>query len=368
MARRIALCLLISLLPACALTAGEADSAAVVQPQPRKKSVSKLFNTLYGFVKEFSRVDTNYVEPQHYNFTFMLQNTNTYEVYHLRNKAGQEVVFSPRPAYKLGPYFGWRWIFLGYTFDLAHLKNGDGRQDLNLSLYSNQIGVDLFYRKSGDSYRVTRLAIAPDKELNQMKNQPFGGFHSSVKGFNLYYIFNHRRFSYPAAYSQSTVQRRSAGSPIVGIGYTEHKLDIDWQELEDLTKEKTGRDYPEGVLDTAMVFSNVNYKDYSFSGGYAYNWVFARNWLFDISLQAALAYKHSKSETNTTDIGFLRTFDFRNINIDGILRTGVVWNNTKWYVGANSIFHAYSYRKSHFSTNNIFGSVNVYVGFNFGKR
>ena len=32
------------------------------------------------------------------------------------------------------------------------------------------------------------------------------------------------------------------------------------------------------------------------------------------------------------------------------------------------IFHAYNYRRSNFSTNNFFGSVNLYVGFNFGKR
>ena len=38
-----------------------------------------------------------------------------------------------------------------------------------------------------------------------IRKAPFDGFKSSIKGFNLYYIFNHRRFSYPAAYSQSTV-------------------------------------------------------------------------------------------------------------------------------------------------------------------
>ncbi|MBM6991892.1 MAG: DUF4421 domain-containing protein [Prevotella sp.] len=344
------------------------DSIGMAQEKPHHKKRYPVLNTLYCFFKEFSRVDTDYVEPQHYNFTFMLQNTNTYEIYHLRNKSGQEVVFSPRPAYKLGPYFGWRWIFLGYTIDLTHLKDGDGRQDFNLSLYSNQIGVDLFYRKSGDSYRINSLTLGSDFKISEMEDVPFNGFQSSVKGFNLYYIFNHRKFSYPAAYSQSTVQRRSAGSPIVGIGYTKHKLNIDWQAFDDLVCEKVGTVHATGIVDSTMVFSNVNYTDYSLSGGYAYNWVFAHNWLFDISLQAALAYKRSTSDINTSDNGFLRSFDFRNINIDGILRTGVVWNNTKWYAGANSIFHAYNYRKSQFSTNNIFGSVNFYVGFNFGKR
>lgn len=344
------------------------DSATVERPKARGIARYPLLNSLYEFVKEFSRVDTDYVEPQHYNYTLMLQNTNTYEVYHLRSKTGSEVVFSPKPAYKLGPYIGWRWIFLGYTIDLTHLGNGDGRRDLNLSLYSNQIGVDLFYRKSGNGYRINSVTLAPNKRLDKMEDVPFDGFRSSIRGFNLYYIFNHRKFSYPAAYSQSTVQRRSAGSPIVGIGYTKHHLSIDWQQFEDILVDRTGQTYASGDIDTTIVFSDVNYTDYSVSGGYAYNWVFARNWLFDISLQAALAYKRTTNDMNSGNSGFLRTFDFKNINIDGILRTGVVWNNTKWYAGVNSIVHAYSYRKSQFSTNNIFGSVNFYVGFNFGKK
>ena len=325
-------------------------------------------NKLYQWVKEFSSVDTNYIEPQRYNYTFMMQNTNTYEVYHLHNHKEQEVVFSPRPAYKVGPYFGWRWIFLGYTIDLTQFKNGDGRQDLNVSFYSSQIGMDLFYRKSGNSYRVKRLTLGDNIDTSPMKNAQFEGFNSSVKGFNLYYIFNHRKFSYPAAYSQSTVQRRSCGSAIGGIGYTKHTLNVDWQEFDKLVEERMGGTLSTGILDTTSIAGNMSYTDYSLSGGYAYNWVFAYNCLLDISLQTGLSYKRSTGNTNTSSSGFLKNFDFKNINVDGILRIGLVWNNTRWFVGANSIFHTYNYSKSRFSTNNIFGSVNFYVGYNFGKR
>ena len=46
----------------------------------------------------------------------------------------------------------------------------------------------------------------------------------------------------------------------------------------------------------------------------------------------------------------------------------MVWNNTKWFAGMSAIFHTYNYKKDQFSTNTTFGNVNVYVGFNFGKR
>ena len=39
--------------------------------------------TFTNFFREFSNINEQYIEPQHYNYTVMLQNTNTYEVYTL---------------------------------------------------------------------------------------------------------------------------------------------------------------------------------------------------------------------------------------------------------------------------------------------
>ena len=80
-----------------------------------------------------------------------------------------------------------------------------------------------------------------------------------------------------------------------------------------------------------MKFNKVNYWDLSLSGGYAYNWVFARNCLFCASAQLALAYKrsHGNTESNSSSQGF----QFNNINLAGIGRFGIVYNNTRWYAG-----------------------------------
>ena len=47
---------------------------------------------------------------------------------------------------------------------------------------------------------------------------------------------------------------------------------------------------------------------------------------------------------------------------------GIVWNNTKWYAGASTVIHTYNYKKEQFSTNSSFGSLNIYVGVNFGRK
>ena len=316
-------------------------------------------------VRNFSRVDTNYIEPQKYNFTVMLQNTGSFEGYTLKSKNGHEVVFSPTPSNKLGPYFGWRFIFLGYTIDLKHLKN-EAREDMGFSLYAPQLGVDVFYRKSGKNYRISWVDLGNKAVNNSMKSQEFDGFKTSERGINLYYIFNHHKFSYPAAYSQSTIQRRSAGSALAGISYSRHKLDMDWDKFYDLVDNVSG--LTNGIRDTTLHSTNIDYTNFSIGGGYAYNWVFAKNWLFDISAQLAFGYKQMYRKENSQIKEFFQNFTFNNVMLDGVARVGLVWNNMRWYSGASAVFHTYNYHKADFSTNTTFGNVYIYVGYNFGLK
>ena len=324
-------------------------------------------NTIYQVLQNFTHIDTNYIDPQHYNFTFMLQNTNTYEVYYLRNKAGQEVVLSPEPSVKIGPYVGWRWFVLGYTIDVSHLFDKDHKQDVDLSLYSNQMGIDLFYRRTGDDYKIRRTVLGDNNDNSSLRNIPFDGFHASIKGFNLYYIMNHQRFSYPAAFNQSTCQKVSCGSPLVGIGFTQHSLDLNVERLVNTLQTHLGEQVIIEGFDSSLVAAKVHYSDFSISGGYAYNWVFSRNWLAAASLSAGLGYKRTTGDMEHDRIR-LRDFSFNNINIDGVGRFGMVWNNTRWYAGWSVILHAYRYHKSQFSTNSVFGNANIYMGYNFGAR
>jgi hypothetical protein len=108
------------------------------------RRIGKSFIRLF---QEFNNIDTNYIEPQRYNYTVMLQSTNTYEMYRLSEKDGNSITFAPEVSYKLGPYVGWRWIFLGYTIDLKHISMNSeksNRKEFGLSLYSSLVGVDLF--------------------------------------------------------------------------------------------------------------------------------------------------------------------------------------------------------------------------------
>lgn len=329
-------------------------------------------NLFARILRSFNDVDTNYIEPQHYNYTVMLQNTNTYEGYTLKSSSGQSISFSPRPTMKIGPYVGWRWLFLGYTFDINNMHGGKNKREFDLSLYTSMLGIDLYYRKSGDNYRINSCNIIGSGSHNALKGVPFTGINSSIKGFDIYYIFNHRKFSYPAAFSQTTCQKRSYGSPLLGVGYTNHKVSLDHERLQETLREYAKKmpdvDADKLVLDSGLMFNSVEYSSFSFSGGYAYNWVFAKNCLLSASLSLAVAYKQSEGDRSFAEYKNRTEFSFKNFNLDGIGRFGFVWNDRKWYVGASSVMHAYNYKKSRFSTMSYIGSFNVYAGMNFGIK
>lgn len=319
-------------------------------------------------IRKLNKVDTTYIEPQRYNYAFMIQNTNTYELYRIQSNLGYSVTFAPNMSLRVGPYFGYRWIFIGYTIDVTHLYDEvNDRTDFNLSLYSNKIGLDLYYRKTGDGYYIRSSYFGDDFNTEPLRDVKFGGVTTSNKGFNAYYIFNHRKFSYPAAFSQSTVQRRSAGSPLIGIGYSNQNVTVDWRALDDLIASRTGRRIIAEEYDSTRESSTFHYDDINISGGYAYNWVFARNWLLDASLCIGLSYKKTRSDVQGKWLSF-RDFTAKNLNLDGTFRFAVVYNNMRWYSGMSIVTHAFKYRCENFETENLFGTLNVYVGFNFGHK
>lgn len=317
-------------------------------------------------VRGFDRLDERYIEPQHYVFTVMLQSTYTYDYYTLRSSSSddQQISLSPDASLKVGPYFGWKWVFAGYTFTLGHSSFSKTKTELDFSIYSSQIGADLFYRRTGSDYKLRNAKLGEGIDTSPLERIPFDGIKAGVTGFNVYYIFNHGRFSYPAAFSQSTVQKISCGSWLAGFGYTKNSLEFDYEKLQKIADEKLA---PQVVrIDSSLMFKSAEYYDISLSGGYAYNWVFAPKWLFCASGQLALAYKQSSGKTVETEQD--HHFSFTKINPNFIGRFAIVYNNMRWYAGASAIVRSNHYFNTRFSTNNTFGSMNLYVGYNFGLK
>ena len=328
------------------------DSVPPPKPSAFKRAIKKFMN--------FSDFDTLYISPNRYNYALMATHFSNFEYYSVTSEfpQPQKLSFSPNPHNKIGLYFGWRWIFLGWSVDIDDIYRKTNRKnkgtEFDLSLYSSKLGVDIFYRRTGNNYKIHKIRGFYD-EIPSDYSEDFSGLKVDIKGLNLYYIFNNRKFSYPAAFSQSTNQRRNAGTFIAGFSISKHNLDFDYQQLPAYIQER---------MNPGMKVNKIKYTNANISFGYAYNWVFARNCLACLSLTPAIAYKASDVDAETQE----GKAWYSKFNLDFLLRAGVVYNNGKYFVGTSFVGKNYNYHRNNFSLDNGFGTLLVYVGFNFHLR
>lgn len=328
------------------------DSVTTPKPSAFKRAIKKFMN--------FSDFDTLYISPNRYNYALMATHFSNFEYYSVTSEfpQPQKLSFSPNPHNKIGLYFGWRWIFLGWSVDIDDIYRKTNRKnkgtEFDLSLYSSKLGVDIFYRRTGNNYKIHKIRGFYD-EIPSDYSEDFSSLKVDIKGLNLYYIFNNRKFSYPAAFSQSTNQRRNAGTFIAGFSISKHNLDFDYQQLPAYIQER---------MNPGMKVNKIKYTNANISFGYAYNWVFARNCLACLSLTPAIAYKASDVDAETQE----GKAWYSKFNLDFLLRAGVVYNNGKYFVGTSFVGKNYNYHRNNFSLDNGFGTLQVYVGFNFHLR
>lgn len=327
----------------------------------KKNLFVKAYDLLINYLDHYS-YDTAYIRPPAFKYTVMLQHSASYENYTIRTSTPrpQKLKFAPDHSYKLGAYFGWHSLFLGFSINTDELftnrRGSDKKTEYFINMYGCQLGCDLFYRSTGNDFKIRQSeGFYQDGVERDFSGTDYSGLKVKTIGANVYYVFNNKHFSYPAAYSQTTVQKISRGTLVAGISWSRHDCEFDHTSLPDGIK----NDMSEGLK-----FTNVKYTDFNINFGYAFNWVFADNWLLAVALTPAVAYKVSDIKVQSSDYNQRH----RNFNLDFITRAGLVYNDNRFFAGASAVAHVYQYYQKNFSLTDNFGVLNLYVGLNFGKK
>ena len=166
MLRGISFC--ICMLLALSLFAQNEESNLIVSDSLGNKRTGNFKRIIKKFLN-FNDFDTAYISPNRYNYALMLDHFTNYEYYSVGSGTPepQRLRFSPKPHNKIGVYFGWRWIFLGWAVDADGLygkKSGKKRgTEFDLSLYSSKFGVDILYKRTGNSYKIHNVTGFSDR-------------------------------------------------------------------------------------------------------------------------------------------------------------------------------------------------------------
>jgi hypothetical protein len=217
------------------------EEVAAEDSVKKKSFVDKLPQPFRWIIKNWSDNDPQYSLSSFYNWAAQLQNSTTFEWVHMDTPEGMHLDMRSKISNRLGPYFGWRFLFFGTTIDLNSIGHKSKRKnEFTLSINSNLVNIDLIRRRTGGDFIIKKLeyndptigTVDVKDVIDEIDGFDMGDYiKNSLTGFNLNYFINHRKYSNPAAFSNGAVQLRSVGSPIVGLGYMRQKVECDMSDV-----------------------------------------------------------------------------------------------------------------------------------------
>ncbi len=205
--------------------------------------------------------------------------------------------------------------YLGFTLSMAinpaKLMGKYHDYELNFNSYGRRFGFDIIYQ---DAKNFTGW-----NETEGMARVTLPADLLSVKTLNanVYYAFNSRRFSYPAAFSQSYIQRRSAGSFLLAASGMGQRGTVHGETL--------------GMQEMKYKMTNIG-----LGAGYGYNYVPHRGWLLHISgLPTFIVYSNTSMTFDDTKVSL--NYHFPEVIITG--RGAVVYQWRNKFLGLSMVYN-----------------------------
>lgn len=180
--------------------------------------------------------------------------------------------------FRLGFAFDYRWFGVEVSTQLPTLKSQDfrkGRTDgasFRFSVNSRRFWITASYQTYKGFYLYNNeIFYNPLNLENPLPKRP--DIQNFVLQFGAFYVFNHHRFSNPAAVGQYERQVKSGGSPFIGFGILRHDLSCSYS----LVPPEYQIDFPN--LSNSRFISSTNF---FVAMGYAYTFVFHQKYFFAI--------------------------------------------------------------------------------------
>jgi hypothetical protein len=230
----------------------------------------RIFKKVGAFIDTLSvkGVDRNYIDAPEKPWQIIVKgNINQSD---LKMNASGNIDFisytaEPRlktdPSRYIGLWAGYRGYGLGYTINTG----GDRGSYFTIGATGGAYGVNVRFHSFENSAPTIRLKFSIDGESDDTNlDEEEAALEDPIRVRTIiadaYYMFNGKRFSYAAAYDQSVIQKRSAGSLMAGAMYYHGNIDFATKSNAELIYLMRG-------------LGKVKLWQGSVGAGYAYNWV-----------------------------------------------------------------------------------------------
>ena len=241
-----------------------------------------------GLLKSLSgETDTTYVESYLDHLTTRVYaSIKTAQITFRDENLKKSLIYNPNDALVLGVGFNYGILGLNIGFKFPFANKDDDKYgtteylDLQTHIYTRPVTLDL-YAQFYKGYYLTKPEnwISDWPDTNIYPKRP--DISTISLGLNGQYIFNHKRFSYRAAFVQNEWQKKSAGSFIVGgnIFYVDIKGDSSLIPKDDL----------DSNFFAGTHFSQSRIANVGATVGYAQTFVVIQHFFLTLSLVGGLS-------------------------------------------------------------------------------
>lgn len=311
-------------------------------------------NTAFSFAPPSDTTRDYYIEEYPEKFyirpMFTLRNLSL-ELKSRRNKT--EINYHPNGNGYLGVSVFVFDIGLGISFKVPESKQSNSRfgeteyLDLQSNIYAKKWGADLSLQQYEGFYVNNPLQHFPEWQ----KDDPYprrNDLKINKLSANVFYIKNHKKFSYRSAYNQADRQRKSGGSFYFGTKFLYQDISADTSLIPYNSRQNFELDN----------FNWANFYSISILPGYTHTFIH-KYFYINISLALGPSYLMSSYKENN------KKSNDRQITTAINLRAALGYNSPRWIAGITFVNHSSNFMTEHLQISGETENIRIFLGYRF---
>jgi len=274
-------------------------------------------------------IDTNYLQDLSHRLTIRLYTSEKFSAFSIMDfNIDEKLQYNPNRSLILGAGFSYGILTINIGVNFAGINNKDvdihGKTrylDLQTHLYTRKFVIDLYFQQYQGFYLQNSYDMItdwPSADVYQIRDD------IKVHGYgaNVQYIFNNKKFSYRAPYTQSDWQKKSAGSFLVGA------------ESYFVVSKGDSSLIPENIKHSffwqGIRFDHSKNFYIGINGGYAHTFVIKQKFFTSISVVPGLAIGKSTLSYSTSNQSDISSFS---VNASLMWRFAIGYSNSSFFAG-----------------------------------
>ena len=300
--------------------------------------------------------DTSYISNYGNEIAVKLLSVNKYNYFNIRDRINNtRLRYRPVRDISLGAGFSYKWFALDITFSLGLRNNSDFENAKSFDFQGRMFSSKQYISTTIQYYQGYILSNVAGTNVNVSEESTRREDIRTINfGLQYMYAFNYTKFSLKAPFVFNEVQRKSAGTTIIGASFSMFVMDADSSIV------------PQEIstcFEPNLHLHDLNVLSVAISLGYMYSFVYKEHFFLTISLIPGI-------NINSGDyFSTSRNYISPNIHLKLNTMNAVGYNGRKFFAGFHFLSDSYFSRIEKKLTAEIgHGKASFFVGYRFGRK